>query len=507
MTVDYPGVVVTEATAGAIPVVRRGFRAIKVTGTSKRGPAGLNRNPLSRESQYIDIYGDPDSTGYSGDAMKYIFTNVDQAPVFYNRIVGAGAVKATKTLNAAAVPTLRVDSKGPGADYNYVLTPAAGVSVTYVGGDLNVYDKGVLKEQWHNVLALGGPYSAQAAADLVNAGSNLIDLTWLSTAANPDDAATPQGLLTGADGAAVVAADIAGDSGTKTGVWAFAEKELPLGFVIAPGYAQSAVGLALTGVAESFRHTAIVDSTLGTSQAGAITERNQYASPKGHLIYAYGWTQVIDSVSGARKFTPRSPFRAAHIVRSHSLPGAEANVGAGLDFVLRGAIGLEQGLMTDIEQGVLNVKGIDCARNFSAFGQGIVHWAARTVSTNPLYTFLQVRTIFNVIADSLEIGLRFYPFKPYDGRGRVSKEIKGSIEGLLWDMWNQGALFGGTASEAFLVKDVSSLNELDQGIVRFEAYVKPTPIIERLEVTLYRVPLAFNFQTGAVTIGAIASQA
>ena len=34
-----------------------------------------------------------------------------------------------------------------------------------------------------------------------------------------------------------------------------------------------------------------------------------------------------------------------------------------------------------------------------------------------------------------------------------------------------------------------------------DVYVKPVPIAERIDVTLYRVPLGYNFQTGEVQIG------
>lgn len=503
MPFDFPGVRVTEATAGAIPIDRKSFQAIKLTGTALRGPVGLNRNPITREGLYQDLYGGPVSTSFLADAVRQIFTNTQDGVVFINRVVGSGALVATKSLLATATPTLRVDSIGPGTDYNFVSSPAKGLSITYVDGTLNVYDAGVLAEVYHDVLIT----NSDASRDLINSSSSLIQVTWLSLAANPDNVATPTGLLSGADGAAVVASDIAGNSGTPSGVWVYNEKELPLGFVLAPGYSQVAVGTALIGVAENSRQLAIIDSTIGTSQSGAVTERNQYTSPKGHALFAYGWVIVSDQITGAKKFVPRSPVRAAHIARSHSQPGFLANVGAGLEYPLRGAIGIETSTMDDPQQGVLNVKGIDVARNFSAFGQGIVHWSARTISTNTLYRFLQVRVILNVIAESVELGLRPYIFRAYDGKGRLGNEMKGSIDGLLWDLWNRESLFGRSAAEAFKTVLASSLNELEQGIINIDVYVKPTPIVERIDVTLFRVPLNFDMQTGEVTIGDIESRA
>jgi hypothetical protein len=616
---EYPGVRVTEATAGAIPIDRLSFRAIKLNGTSMRGPAGVS-GALTRSSSWNDIYGPRTPSSYIDDAIDAIFQNCDSSEVYFNRILGAGNAKASallgkagtpqvetatvlgtigasgvgnatvivtaagmtgspKTFNVAvanndtaaqvagkirtalaadaavtalftvggagadvvltrlagaandstlnisiangtctgltAAPTsanttpgvagadvLRIDSIGPGTDYNYVASPAHGISVSYADGRLTIYDGGVALEAY-NELTFDNP----SQVDLVNASSSVVQLTWLDDTVNPEDTSVVQGLTGGLDGAAVVAADIAGDSELGTGIWKFANKDLPIGFILAPGYSQEVVNSALISMAEQWRHLALLDSPLGTTVSGAITDRNQYASPKGHAVYCYGWVQVNDPLSRQLKWVPRSSFRAAHIARSHNQPGFLANVGAGLDYVLRGAAALETGTMDDLTQGTINVKGIDVARNFNPFGQGLVHWSARTIATNPLYRFLQVRIILNVIAESIEIGLRPYIFRVYDGRGKLAAEIKGSIDQLLWDLWNQDVLFGGAPGQAFLVKNVSTLGELEQGIVNLEVYVKPTPVVERINVTLFRVPLNFDFNTGAVTIGEIQSQA
>lgn len=616
---DYPGVKVTEATRGAVPIDRLSFRSIKLNGTSLRGPEGVSA-AITRASAWQDIYGPRTPTSYIDDAIDAIFQNCDSSEVYFNRIIGAGSAKATKTLTddgtpqvetatvagtigasgagnvtviitasgltgspktiqvavanndtativagkiraalaadaiinaffvvsgtgvfvvltarvgaandgtlnisidngtstgltpaltsanttpgVAGVSVLTIEAKGPGADYNYAASPAHGVSVLYADGRLTVYDGGVAIEAFNELT-----FDNLAQVDLINASSNLVQLTWLDDTINPADTSTVQGLSGGLDGAAVVAADIAGDSELGTGIWKFGNKDLPIGFILAPGYSQEVVNSALISMAEQWRHLALLDSPLGTSVSGSITDRNQYASPKGHALYCYGWAQVNDPLSRQMKWVPRSAFRAAHIARSHNQPGFLANVGAGLDYVLRGASGLETGTMDDLTQGTLNVKGIDVARNFNPSGQGLVHWSARTISTNPLYRFLQVRIILNVIAESIEIGLRPYIFRVYDGRGKLAAEIKGSIDQLLWDLWNQDVLFGSSPGQAFLVKNVSTLGELEQGIINLEVYVKPTPVVERINVTLFRVPLNFDFNTGAVTIGEIQSQA
>ena len=78
--------------------------------------------------------------------------------------------------------------------------------------------------------------------------------------------------------------------------------------------------------------------------------------------------------------------------------------------------------------------------------------AARTISPEVLFQFLHVRVLLNVIAESIEIGLKPYVFQVIDGKGRLASAIKGSIDGLLYDLWRQDSLYGATPTDAFFVK-------------------------------------------------------
>jgi phage tail sheath protein FI len=407
----------------------------------------------------------------------------------------------------ADINVLQIQSLGPGADYNYTASPAHGVSITYVAGVLNVYDAGNLMEPYSNV-TFGNAVQSQF---IINQQSSLIQITWLNTTVNPDDQSAAVGLLNGSDGAAITSSTYIGTQASVgpggTGIYCFADKVTngigDPGFILCPGIPAQAVGLALLDVAIRFRNLAFIDSTFGISVSGAITEKQQYADDQGHAIYCYGWVQTLDLATNAPKWIPRSPYRAAHIASAHFLPGSLANVGAGTSFVLRNAIALETNL-DDITHGQLNLAGVDVARNFARENYGLVEWSARTISGNPLYRFLQVRVIMNVLADSLERGLKPYVFSTIDGKGQLSAKIKGSIDQLLWNFWNDGVLFGDRPESAFLsVIHTENVSLLDQGILPIDVFVKPTPIAERIPITLYRASLSLNFTTGQVTVGSI----
>jgi hypothetical protein len=147
------------------------------------------------------------------------------------------------TAGVAGTSILRVDSYGPGADYNFAALAAHGISVNYVAGILTVYDAGVLKEQFRNVT-----YDKYGAStNFINGHSEVIQIAWLDTTQNPDDPSAPVGLASGADGTDVTATEIIGSEGVspKTGIYAFATKNYPLGFHMAPGYTTATVGNAL----------------------------------------------------------------------------------------------------------------------------------------------------------------------------------------------------------------------------------------------------------------------
>jgi phage tail sheath protein FI len=611
---DYPGVLVTEAIRGAIPIDQVGFRSMFLVGTARRGP--LIPTLITKIDDYHAIFGARSDSSYLDDAVKAILENVQNIPIYIQRVAGAAAAEATVTLQDAGTPqmitatvvgtigasgagnatvivtsagmsgspitlsvavanndsasqvatkiraalngnatiaarftiggtganitltrvvaaandgtlnvsidngtctgltaaptstnttpgvaradVLQIDAIGPGTDVNYVASPAAGLSVTYVDTDLKLYDAGVLVETYRDVTFS----NYLQKVDEINRGSQRIQVTWILTTADPAEYSAAEGLLGGTNGGSITASTYIGDESAspKTGVYGFARKDLPNGFIMCPGISDQALHEALIDVAERFRKLALLDSTFGITTAAAITERNLVSSSHGYACYIYQWCKTRDIDTNADKWVPRSPWVAALIARSHFQPFGIANVGAGLEYNLRGALAIEQPLMDDATQGELNRKGVHCARDFSMFGQGIVNWAARTISTNPLFRFLQVRVILNVVAQSIENGLRAYVFRPIDGQGRTAAEVKASIEGLLHPLWKEGTLFGTNPEDAYkVVVDLNNRVDLEAGILNVDVYIKPTPVAERINVTLFRVPLNYNMKTGETT--------
>jgi len=113
---------------------------------------------------------------------------------------------------------------------------------------------------------------------------------------------------------------------------------------------------------------------------------------------------------------------------------------------LRGIVGLAVPVSFE-EQGPLNKEGINCLRSFP--GKGVRVWGARTMSSDPQWTYINVRRLFNYIEKSIERSTQWVVFEPndYDLWARVKRDISA----FLTSRWRAGMLFGRNPEEAFFV--------------------------------------------------------
>jgi phage tail sheath protein FI len=427
LTRQNPGVHTTESTFGPVPVDQLGFSEMNMAGPALRGPVDKAYLITSPEA-YHKLYGRRSGITYLDESIRAIYEIVT-TKCRIKRAVGSGAAVAQRILQNSSTTVITVTAKGPGADYNYASgPPKKGVAVTYDATKkiLRVFDYSDIdrpndvKETFFDVDFT----QFSAVVTRINNGSNLINIVWNDPTQNPADASGDQGLTGGADGSAVTASDIV------TALDAFADPELDPGFLLAPGYSQATVGLKMVNIGQRFRKLPCIDSTLGIGSniASLIAEKQQYAADQGHGVYCAQWVKQtdLDSPDGV-KDVPRSPFVAAWIARSHAFPGSIANVGAGTATVYPNVTALEFDF-NDLDHDELNRNGVNIARNFARRNRGIVSYSGRTISGNPLYRYLSVRVIFDIMAASIERTLIDFVFRPNDGQDRLARQIKRTIE-------------------------------------------------------------------------------
>ncbi len=112
------------------------------------------------------------------------------------------------------------------------------------------------------------------------------------------------------------------------------------------------------------------------------------------------------------------------------------------------------------DQTVLNPRGVNCIRDFTAQGRGIRLWGARTMSSDPDWVYINVRRLFLFLEESINEGTQWVVFEP--NNDELWAKVRRTIEIFLVRVWRSGALLGRTQDEAFFVRcDRSTMTDDD----------------------------------------------
>jgi uncharacterized protein len=213
------------------------------------------------------------------------------------------------------------------------------------------------------------------------------------------------------------------------------------------------------------------------------------ALPWGDSKFAalyYPWLEVMDPIDNQPIMIPPCGHMAGVWARTdgtrgvHKAPANEAVMGiTGLAYQV-----------TDSEQELLNPNGVNCIRAFP--GRGIRVWGARTMSSDPEWTYINVRRLFNFVSESINEGTQWAVFEPNDAS--LWTQLRISSTNFLTRIWRDGALFGATPGEAFYVKCDAETNPPDlveAGQVTVEIGIAP---VKPAEFVVFRIS---QFQAGA----------
>ncbi len=229
--------------------------------------------------------------------------------------------------------------------------------------------------------------------------------------------------------------------GTRTGLKALEDVE-EVNIVAAPGQTDPVIQDAVLSHCENMRYRfAVLDSPEVIEKGGVDKLPKPRDSKYGG--YYFPWVEVYDPFKG-NIFQPPSGYIAGIYARSDGERGVHK---APANEIVRGAIGLKYNI-TRGEQDLLNPKGINVIRSFP--NRGIRVWGARTISSDASWRYVNVRRLFNMVEQSIELGTQWVVFEPNDQR--LWKRVTRDISAFLLRLWRQGALFGKTPEEAFFVK-------------------------------------------------------
>jgi len=119
-------------------------------------------------------------------------------------------------------------------------------------------------------------------------------------------------------------------------------------------------------------------------------------------------------------------------------------------------------------------------------GAGIVVDSSRTLSTNTLWLYVNVRRLFNFVKTSLRLGLRWVVQEPNDTS--LWNKIKfNSVTPFLMGLWRRGAFGPGAPSDVFTVKvdaENNSTANIQQGILNVDVFFFPSRPAETIVITV-----------------------
>jgi len=176
--------------------------------------------------------------------------------------------------------------------------------------------------------------------------------------------------------------------------------------------------------------------------------RNNLTQPNSYGAVFFPWIQALDPSGQSEEpiLLPPSGYIAGLFARIDSRRGVW-KAAAGTEASLSGAVGLAVNL-TDVQQGILNPKNVNCIRRFST--AGIVSWGARTITSDPEWTYVPVRRTAIMLRVSIYYGIQWAVFEPNDKE--LWSQLRLNITSFMMTLYRKGAFQGSMPSQAFFVK-------------------------------------------------------
>ena len=182
------------------------------------------------------------------------------------------------------------------------------------------------------------------------------------------------------------------------------------------------------------------------STPGGIT--GQYSI---NSAYYFPWVMAPDPLLGNRvRLFPPCGFVAGIYAATDTARGVW-KAPAGIEAGLTGAAGL-QFVLTDLENGTLNIQAINCLRQFGVYGD--VVWGARTLQGNDQagseWKYVPIRRLALFLESSLYDGTQWVVFEPNDET--LWSQIRLNVGAFMQDLFQKGAFAGTTPQQAYFVK-------------------------------------------------------
>ncbi|NHZ89640.1 phage tail protein [Massilia sp. CCM 8733] len=520
-----PGVYVEEVPSGPRPIEGVGTSTAGMVGLTERGPT--TPRLVTNWGQFRRWYGDvvDPATSFAPFAARGFFEN-GGVRLFVARVALSDAASALLDLPTATAQLLRVEAMGPGAWGNRLFvrvgpssrTDSVGnpvgfrITVLYfrtapnpfvdpldpanIGNPARV-DPDVI-EDYDDLSA--DPLDGNYVLMRMNSNSTLVHASLTDPAL---DAAAPTAtafapLAGGGDGAAPRSAvDYEGNPAVapdlRTGLAALENiDEVALLFV--PDEVHPALDAAnqtqlMNTLVTQCERLADRFAILNVPAGQGLVQNIFPPRDSSYAAIYYPWIRVFDPFTRDTVLVPPAGHVAGIYARTdrergvHKAPANEVL----RDIITRDINATRRPLEFTLSRGdhdILNPRGINVIRDFRADRRGIRVWGARTLSSDPLWRYVNVRRLFNYVKESVDEGTQWVVFEPNDDN--TWARVRHVVADFLTLVWRSGALFGATEEQAFFVRcgaETMTPADIDAGRLIVEVGIAP---VKPAEFVIFR---------------------
>ncbi len=490
-----PGVYIEEIEIGAKPIEGVSTSTAGCLGKTERGPT--DPRLVTSFPQFQRVYGGFLKDSYLAYAVDGFFANGGQR-CFVGRIVGKGAVASSAKFKdedgkyAIEVTAIGSGKWGDGIkikienaslsdlDESLPINPELfKLTVSYYKDKVNQIEPSQI-EIYDNLSPSAA--SSESIEKRINDISLLIKVKRLTDDAEKRIKNAEEWLASGNDGAAITATEYKGVTdpppapGERTGLYAFEEVD-EIAIVFAPD--ENAVNGVTPALIEHCEKMKDRFAVLSAAQNAGLISKLRPPQDSKYAAFYYPWIEILDPVLNIGKLVPPSGHMAGIYARSDVERGVHK---APANEVVRSVTKLQFQLLKG-DQDILNPRGVNVIRSFP--GRGIRVWGARTVSTDSLWKYVNVRRLFIFLEESIEEGTQWVVFEPNDER--LWARVRQTITQFLTRVWRDGALMGTTPEEAFFVKcDRSTMTQDDIDNGRLIVLIGVAPV-KPAEFVIFRI--------------------
>ncbi len=266
--------------------------------------------------------------------------------------------------------------------------------------------------------------------------------------------------------------------GRRTGMQAFQENN-QVSIMAIPGVTMPEVQAGLIAFCEKRMSIfAILDVPFDLKKPSEVANfRDMYDSTYAAMYHP--WLQMYDAGAKRSDFFPPSGAMAGVYARSDNERGVHK---APANEIVQGCTGLSSNY-NNAEQDMLNPIGVNLIRAFP--GRGIRVWGARTISSNGLWRYLNVRRLFIYVEESIRANTNWVVFEP--NSETLWTRVTRTISSFLSTCWRDGALAGSSPDQAFFVEcgpTTMTQDDIDNGRLICQIGIAP---VKPAEFVIFRI--------------------